>query len=144
MFECPTTRNGPGCAPEGSRRVLGAERDFQGQKRRLQEEVKALGHRVLFYPKFHCELNFIERYWCLAKWFTSENCGSGFEALKATAHEALDSVGSAPSVASTDWYCVQLMLILPLFNMESRNLRDRKSTRLNSSHLPTSRMPSSA
>ena len=40
------------------------------------EEVEALGHRVLFYPNFHCELNFIERYWCRAKWFTRETVGS--------------------------------------------------------------------
>ena len=98
VLECPTTHNRPGCAPEGgccARRVLGAERDFQDQKGRLQEEVEALGHRVLCYPKFHCELDFIERYWCRAKWFTRENCGFNFEVLKAIVPEALASVKSA-------------------------------------------------
>ena len=42
-----------------------------------------------FYPKFHCEFNFIER---RAKWFARENCGFDFEALKAIAPEALASV----------------------------------------------------
>jgi hypothetical protein len=60
-----------------------------------QEEVEALGHCVLFYPKFHCELNFIERYWCRAKWFTRENCEYNFEALKSTVPEALASVTNA-------------------------------------------------
>ena len=58
VLECPAIHNRPGCAPEGgcySRRVLEAERGFQ--KGRLQEEAEALGHRVLFYPTFHCELN---------------------------------------------------------------------------------------
>ena len=70
FLECSTTHNRPGCDPEGgccARRVLEVERDFQDQKGRLQEEVEALGHSVLFYPKFHCGLNFIERYWCQAK-----------------------------------------------------------------------------
>ena len=57
-----------------------------------QEEVEALGNRILFYPKFHCELNFIERYWCQAKWFAREN---DFEALKAKVPEALASVTNA-------------------------------------------------
>ena len=50
-------------------RVVEAERDPQGQ------EVKALGHCVLFYPKLHCES---------AKCFARENYGYDFEALKAT------------------------------------------------------------
>ena len=54
-----------------------------------------LGHSVLFYPKFHCELNFIERYWCQAKWFARENCGYDFEVLNATVPEALASVTNA-------------------------------------------------
>jgi hypothetical protein len=95
---CPVTHNRPGCDHHGgccARRVLGAEKDFRNQKGRLQEEVENLGHRVLFYPKFHCELNFIERYWCRAKWFARENCGYGFEALKAIVPEALASVTEA-------------------------------------------------
>ena len=62
VLECSTTHDRPGCDPEGgccARRILEAERDFQDQKGRLQEEVEALGHRVLFYPKFHCELNLL-------------------------------------------------------------------------------------
>ena len=59
-----------------------------GSERTPAEEVEALGHRVLFYPKFHCELNFIERYWCQAKWFARENFGYDFEALKATVPES--------------------------------------------------------
>ena len=98
VLECRTTHNKPGCDPEGgcwALRILEAERDFKDQKGRLQEEVEALGHRVLFYSKFHCELNFIERYWCRAKWFAKKNCGYNFEALKATVPEALASVSNA-------------------------------------------------
>ena len=59
--------------------------DFQDQKGRLQEE----GYRcVLFYPKFHFELSFIERYWCRAKWLARGSYGYDIEALKATIPEA--------------------------------------------------------
>ena len=98
VLQCPTTHNRSGCDSEGgccARRVLEAEMYFQDQKGRLEEEVEALGHHVLFYPKFHCELSFIERYWCRAKWFARENCGYNFEALKATVPEALASVSNA-------------------------------------------------
>ena len=45
-----------------ARKILAAERDNCEQKGRLQEEIKAPGHKVIFYPKFHCEPNPIEPY----------------------------------------------------------------------------------
>ena len=36
--DCLTTNDRPGCNPQGGR-VLGAQKDFQDQKGRLQEEV---------------------------------------------------------------------------------------------------------
>ena len=124
VLECPASYNRPGCDPEGgccARRVLEAERDFQDQKGRLQEEVEALGHSVLFYPKLHCEPNFIERYWCQAKWFARENCGYDFEALKTTVPEALASVTNSSSAVPTGWQCAPLMLILLVCIMGRRN-----------------------
>jgi transposase len=38
------------------------------QKSKLQEVIEKRGHLCDFYPKFHCELNFIERYWGAAKY----------------------------------------------------------------------------
>ena len=32
------------------------------QKLLLQERIKSRGHLCDFYPKYHCELNFIEQY----------------------------------------------------------------------------------
>ena len=37
------------------------------QKSLIQETIEARGHKVIFYPKFHCELNFIEMFWGAAK-----------------------------------------------------------------------------
>jgi hypothetical protein len=33
----------------------------------LQETLEAINQEVTFYPKFHCELKFIEHFWCGAK-----------------------------------------------------------------------------
>lgn len=47
--------------------------DFQGQRGRLQEEVQANGNLVIFYPRFHCELNSIEQYSFLFPLYTFHN-----------------------------------------------------------------------
>ena len=54
--------------------MLTAKHDFKEQKGRLQEELECRGWLVIFYPKFHCELNVIKRYWCGCKWYARENC----------------------------------------------------------------------
>jgi len=98
LLECPVDSNRTGCKPEGgccARTVLSAEPDFQQQKGRLQEELECRGQLVIFYPKFHCELNFIERYWCGCKWYARENCQYTLEGLRETVPEALNSVPSA-------------------------------------------------
>ena len=96
VLECPTTYNRPGCAPEGA--VL-AEFLRQSEISRIRRSPTRGGRRTgppsAFYPKFHCEPNFIEPYWCRAKWFTRESCGFDFEALKAIVPEAIASVSSA-------------------------------------------------
>ena len=37
------------------------------QKPQLQELIESCGHLCKFYPKYHCELNFIKQYWGAAK-----------------------------------------------------------------------------
>jgi hypothetical protein len=45
--------------------VLANEPDFQAQRGQLAEELEKLNEHMIFYPKFHLELNFIERFWCV-------------------------------------------------------------------------------
>jgi hypothetical protein len=61
-FHCPPDRTDCCC-----RRILFLQPDFVSQKSQLQELIESRGHLCDFYPKYHCELNFIEQYWGAAK-----------------------------------------------------------------------------
>ena len=52
--------------------LMASQRDFREQKGNL-EELQAAGQLVIFYSKFHCELNFMEKFWRAAKWCAREN-----------------------------------------------------------------------
>ena len=54
--------------------VLKAQNDFRNEKSLLETVIVEAGHEAIFYPKFHCELNYIEYYWAALKRFTRENC----------------------------------------------------------------------
>jgi hypothetical protein len=49
------------------RRVLSLQPDFVMEKPLLQVIIEKAGHKCLFLPKFHCELNPIEMVWGQAK-----------------------------------------------------------------------------
>jgi len=49
------------------RRALYSQPDFVRVESKLETLCKANGFQVLFLPKFHCELNFIEQCWGFAK-----------------------------------------------------------------------------
>lgn len=57
----------------------------------LQDKVEEMGYMVLFYPKFHCELNWIEYYWGRSKKYARDNCGYSIEALRKVVPEAVES-----------------------------------------------------
>jgi hypothetical protein len=72
--------------------VLAAQKDFFNQKPILQEVIEGLGHKVIFYSKFHCELNYIEIYWEAAKCYAQQHCDYTWKGLQETVSHALDSV----------------------------------------------------
>jgi hypothetical protein len=61
-FKCPEDRTDCCC-----RRLLFNQPDFVQQKSALSELIERRGHICDYYPKYHCELNFIEQYWGAAK-----------------------------------------------------------------------------
>ena len=61
-FKCQTERRNCCC-----RNILFYQPDFAGAKSVLEEFCATRGYRVLFSPKFHCELSMIEPCWGYAK-----------------------------------------------------------------------------
>jgi hypothetical protein len=51
-----------------------ASRPRDSQKSLLEEIAEAEGQKVTFYPKFHCEFNYIEIYCGASKHYARNNC----------------------------------------------------------------------
>lgn len=73
-------------------RILESQDDFKNEVSMLEIVITEAGHEVIFYPKFHCELNYIEYYWAALKRFTRDNCHYTFPELEPTVMQAMDSV----------------------------------------------------
>jgi len=65
--ECAGPKRPEGQASCCCRHLLYSQPDFLSQKPQLQEHIESHGHVCDFYPKYHCELNFIEQYWGVSK-----------------------------------------------------------------------------
>lgn len=75
------------------RRTLYNQPDFVQVKSLLEITCEARGFTVLFIPKFHCELNFIEQCWGFAKRGYHQYPASSKEAdLEQNVISALESV----------------------------------------------------
>lgn len=80
LRHCRDDKTINGCC---GRRILLLQPDFQSQKGKLQETLeKDYGSIVLFLPKFHCELNWIEYYWGWAKRRTRDACDYTLDGLR--------------------------------------------------------------
>ncbi|CAG8715719.1 1511_t:CDS:2 [Rhizophagus irregularis] len=75
-----------------ARHILSNQPDFFDIKLLIQEIIEAKGHKVIFYPKFYCKLNYIEMYWGAAKWYAHQQCDYSWTGLQRVVPLALDSV----------------------------------------------------
>ena len=85
-----------GCKAEATtccaEKIMSLQEDFRAQRSLIVETIEAAGHKCIFYPKFHCELNYIEYFWGAVKRYTRENCDYSWDGLKRTVPEGLASV----------------------------------------------------
>ncbi len=65
--ECKDFKCVPGATDCCCRRILYNQPNFTNVPSLLETTCKARGFKVIFLPKFHCELNFIEQCWGYAK-----------------------------------------------------------------------------
>jgi hypothetical protein len=91
--ECPKFQCEKGVDRCCCRRMLYNEPDFTSVKSLLEIACEARGFRAMFFPKFHCELNFIEQCWGYSKRVYRELPVSSKEAdLERNVLAALESV----------------------------------------------------
>lgn len=93
------------CAPPAidccCRRVLYNQPDFTHVPTILKNTCNTHGFRLIYLPKFHCELNFIEQCWGYAKrLYRLNQPSSKEEVLEKYALAALDSI----SLAQMRWF----------------------------------------
>jgi len=71
------------------RRIISLQPDFKEQ---LEELIVSRGHVCLFFPKFHCELNFIELFWAQVKYLIREKCEYNLASLLTAIPETMDAL----------------------------------------------------
>ena len=78
-----------------ARKFLAAQPACSLQKALLNETVESSGHRIIFYPKFHHEFNFIEMFWGACKAYTRKHCDYSWKTLQNMVPLALNTVSIA-------------------------------------------------
>ena len=75
------------------RAALGSHPDFKNEKSSIERFlIEEKGHIVYMLPKFHCELNPIERVWSQSKRYTKAYCKYSIVSLRKTIIPALETV----------------------------------------------------
>ena len=66
--------------------------DFKNERSKVERFLRRFGHTVIFLPKFHPELNPIERIWGRVKLYTRDHCDYTYVGLQNTIVPAFNSV----------------------------------------------------
>jgi len=85
--------NTHGMNADRMREVLSGYSDFKNEKSRIERLLtEDHGHIMYYLPKFHCELNPIERVWGQSKRYSKAHCNYSITSLRKTVVPALESV----------------------------------------------------
>ena len=90
------------------RSILAGHDDFKNEKCHVDTVLTDCGHTCVFIPKFHCELNPIERVWSQSKRYTRAHCDYTIASLQRNIPLALQSV-SAENIANYVRRCCNYM-----------------------------------
>ena len=74
------------------REELASHSDFRDEKSQVEHFLNSRGHGCIMLPKFHCELNPIERCWAQSKRFTRSHAKYNIESLRKNIPAGLDSI----------------------------------------------------
>ena len=76
--------------------------DFIAQWCEIEEKIEDLSncYRILYYLKFHCELNHIEYFWCHSKRYARESCDYTIDGLRRHVPDALAQVRNSTILGS--------------------------------------------
>jgi len=72
--------------------IIKQHQDINNTKTILCELIEEHGHICVYLPKYHCELNPIERCWCHAKKYTRAYSNGSIIRLRKTVPEGLNTV----------------------------------------------------
>ncbi|CAK5273641.1 unnamed protein product [Mycena citricolor] len=95
------------------KKILYCKPDFQAQLGMLKEHCMKRGYKVIFFSKYHPELNFIEQCWGYAKCiYRIYPRTTNKESLKRTSSRLLNLFPLSPCIASLSDPCALLMDII--------------------------------
>jgi hypothetical protein len=92
-----------------STKVLSEEPDFMMQKEWLTEVVELGGCSIIFYPKYHCELNFIEMVWGWLKSYHRRSCTYNYKHLEESLPVSIEEAMPVAFVRRAFRHCMRFM-----------------------------------
>jgi hypothetical protein len=90
-------------------KVLSKEPDFMMQKEWLTEVVELGGCSIIFYPKHHCELNFIEMVWGWLKPYHRRSCTYNYKHLEESLPVSIEEAMPVAFVRRAFRHCMRFM-----------------------------------